>query len=412
MDSILSMLRGSIGLAVESTSGRLSQASQDEPQASQGLKTVVDCDGSEKMLMDDYPGIGNGEASGAVTDAVGDEEPVTQHADDDSSTLRYSRKGTQTFSISRRPPKDYIDAKGPAESNGTKFTVIGDFFFGEGKQPIGNECPSDVYIDETAGTIHVCILDEEYQPCWQQLSQVQQTIAHPYFTDWFLSTQASFGVQWASSNAIGITRGRKKFSPSIANAIHKAKDQLLDTTKSARLPSKQHKTSAKRYRTSDDQSIPAKRTRGVVDNPGPSFARDSPPPALPTPDPLAKPTRGVVDNPSFARDSTPPALPTPDPPAKPTRGVVDNPSFARDSPPPALRTPDSANGWSLPCLPERLRINPMAWLRRKGIEFPSWAPTITWASGVVTVIPWSKQDGTEVVRNYYYICRHSLLTAC
>jgi hypothetical protein len=39
---------------------------------------------------------------------------------------------------------------------------------------------------------------------------------------------------------------------------------------------------------------------------------------------------------------------------------------------------------------QHLQLNPLAWLKRAGIEFPATARTIKWVSGIFTVVPWAE----------------------
>jgi len=47
---------------------------------------------------------------------------------------------------------------------------------------------------------------------------------------------------------------------------------------------------------------------------------------------------------------------------------------------------------TVPTMYQRLQLNPLAWLKRAGIEFPAAARTIQWVSGIFTVVPWAETD--------------------
>lgn len=211
------------------------------------------------------------------------------------------------------------------EEAGNKFAVFGNFYFGYDDLTLSWEgAASDVYINQSASTAHVCLLDAEYRPFWQQFTNVNATIPHPYFTNWFLSTQTNIGIQWATENAIGITKGRNKHSSTIVDAIEKTRTQILDPVKAIKVPSRPSSGSfpIKRSRQNEEdpgrskrpRRAPAKQSsRGSARRRRSSPIPGPPPPEAPTPPPPSIP----LFYPPPSPEPSLPEAPTPPPPSIP-----------------------------------------------------------------------------------------------
>jgi hypothetical protein len=203
-----------------------------------------------------------------------------------------------------------------------------------------------------------------------QWTCVSSRIIHPLFPVFELTAQCSLGIKWSTTNAIRIAKTHGHSAPSIKMAIEKtyqAFPHLLSP-----ITRRNHQEGEALYRLPSPKPEPPKSlshtsaSPSIADTLEQSF----------TPDPEQE-WYGMMD--SASEFSSPKQSPGHDAEQE-SHGLMD--SVDGFTPPSSPVVPPTQS------LVQRLRDLPRSFLKRAGVEFPSYAKHIQWVSGIWTVLPW------------------------
>jgi hypothetical protein len=280
--------------------------------------------------------------------------PLETQQEDDQAMLAEDLDSDEGPSVSvlewtspTPPPRVYTQIKGVAESIAGGFVLRCNIFRGRDTPHADLGDVSDIYIDGAAETVFAKVETQDGHPYWVQW-RLSSSIIHPLVPAYELTAQRSLGIKWSTTNAVRIAKTRGHLAPTIKFGIQRTYDtfpQLL-----APIP-KVHPTSF---------------NRSVPEYSNPSASPNSSEQSL-VPDPEEE-WYGFTDPVDEVSRPLSPITPPP-----PTRSLI-----------------------------QRLRDLPESFLKRAGIEFPSFAKCIQWVSGIWTPVPWHTVAGnrTNPVQKY------------
>jgi hypothetical protein len=294
-----------------------------------------------------------------------------------------------TWNAPNPPPRSYTKVKGVPEREGSAYILCCTIYASDEPPEPDVGQPSDIYIHRTDNHVWAKVEDREGDIVWTRwLSVLNHKIYHPLLPTYLLTSQRSLGIKWSTSNAIAIQRTRRHVPTSIFDSI----DKTYITHPHLKLsqpPTNVVEPGAKMTRR-DSVGVTHVETTQDATPPRRSTYLNPPTPPSPPPIPITHPEPdSLPDHPDLAElgmDVESNRLPS-EPPM---------PKLTITLPPPRNRTLRSQTNPPLPpsrSPPHRLRNHPFSWLDRAGIEFPSYAKTVRWVSGVLTVLPWMLGSG-------------------
>jgi len=290
--------------------------------------------------------------------------PETHQEDDESmSTDDLDSDRLPSFAILEwtsptQPPRTYTRIKGISESSPAGFILRCQIFRGSDTPHPELGDASDIYINGAAEKVFAKVETQDGHLSWVQWTSISLRLTHPLFPTYQLTAQRSLGIKWSTTNAIRIAKTRGHLAPTTKVAIKRTYDAFPE------LLSPMPKANRQRGGSQNNLNRPPSSVPEYSAPPSPSASPDAPDKS-PVPD-SEEEWHGFMDS-------------------------ADAVSWPLTPIPPPTQT-----------LVQRLRDLPQSFLKRAGVEFPSYAKHIQWVSGIWTALPWYTAVGnrTNPVRKY------------